>query len=99
MHDLAPEAGGTHRIPIFNPGSNDRQASLLRLVNEGGGRRRGPGARRVDDRGNSPGGEVRVAVPAGAARTLSAAQLESGSGPGVVARRPWATGPASGAWA
>ena len=94
MHDLAPEAGGTHRIPIFNPGSNDRQASLLRLVNEGGADVEAL-VRGVDDRGNSPGGEVRVAVPAGAARTLSAAQLESGSGPGVVAG---ALGDGAGKW-
>ena len=94
MHDLAPEAGGTHRIPIFNPGSNDRQASLLRLVNEGEADVEAL-VRGVDDRGNSPGGEVRVAVPAGAARTLSAAQLESGSGPGVVAG---ALGDGAGKW-
>ena len=94
MHDLAPEAGGTHRIPIFNPGGNDRQASLLRLVNEGEADVEAL-VRGVDDRGNSPGGEVRVAVPAGAARTLSAAQLESGSGPGVVAG---ALGDGAGKW-
>ena len=94
MHDLAPEAGGTHRIPIFNPGGNDRQASLLRLVNEGEADVEAL-VRGVDDRGNSPGGEVRVAVPAGAARTLSAAQLEAGSGPGVVAG---ALGDGAGKW-
>ena len=84
MHDLAPGTGGTRRVPIFNPGDDDRQASLLRLVNEGAADVEAV-VRGVDDRGRSPGGGVRVAVPAGAARTLSAAQLESGSGPGVVA--------------
>ncbi len=93
MHDLAPESGGTHRVPTFNPGSNDRQASLLRLVNAGAADVEAV-VRGVDDRG-APGGEVRVAVPAGAARTLSAAQLESGAGPGVVAG---ALGDGAGKW-
>ena len=94
MHDLAPESGGAHRVPIFNPGSNDRQASLLRLVNAGAADVEAV-VRGVDDRGRSPGGAVRVAVPAGAARTLSAAQLESGVGPGIVAG---ALGDGAGKW-
>ena len=94
MHDLAPESGGAHRVPIFNPGSNDRQASLLRLVNAGAADVEAV-VRGVDDRGRSPGGAVRVAVPAGAARTLSAAQLESGAGPGVAGG---ALGDGAGKW-
>ena len=93
MHDLAPESGGTHRVPIFNPGSNERQESLLRLVNDGDADVEAA-VRGVDDHG-APGGEVRVAVPAGASRTLSAAQLESGDGPGVVAG---ALGDGAGKW-
>ena len=93
MHDLAPEAGGTLRIPIFNSG-DDPRASLLRLVNDGPADVEAV-VRGVDDRGRSPGGAVRVAVPAGAARTLSAAQLESGSDPGVVAG---ALGDGAGKW-
>ena len=93
MHDLAPEAGGTRRVPIFNPG-DDLRASLLRLVNDGPADVEAV-VRGVDDRGRSPGGAVRVAVPAGASRTLSAAQLESGSGPGVVAG---ALGDGAGKW-
>ena len=94
MHDLAPESGGTHRVPTFNPGSNERQESLLRLVNDGDADVEAV-VRGVDDHGRSPGGEVRVAVPAGASRTLSAAQLESGDGPGVVAG---ALGDGAGKW-
>ncbi len=94
MHDLAPESGGTHRVPTFNPGSNERQESLLRLVNDGDADV-AAAVRGVDDHGRSPGGEVRVAVPAGASRTLSAAQLESGDGPGVVAG---ALGDGAGKW-
>ena len=78
MHDLAPPgvAAQTVRVPIFNPGSNRRQASLLRVVNDGDAAAtvRVTG---VDDAG-TPSGEVRLTVPAGEARTLTAAALEAG---------------------
>ena len=36
LHDLAPVAeDGSHRVVFFNPGSNARQASKLRLINGG----------------------------------------------------------------
>ena len=78
MHDLAPEVeAGVHRIAIFNPGSNAAQVSRLRLINPG------EEAAQVvieglDDRGMSPGSAVEVMVAAGAAQTLTAAELESG---------------------
>ena len=78
MHDLAPPgaAAQTVRVPFFNPGSNQRQVSLLRVMNDGdeaatvwiGGK---------DDAGTRSG-EVRLTVPAGEARTLEAADLEAG---------------------
>ena len=55
MHDVAPSAGNTQRVPIFNPGSNRDQVSRLRLVNPGteaaqvtirGNGRQGPGRHR-----------------------------------------------------
>ena len=72
-------AGGA--LSVFNPGSNAEQRSALRLVNRG---RRPVEATitGVDDRGQSPGGEARVTLAAGAARTLSAQELEAGSGLG-----------------
>ena len=83
MHDLAPRAGTPsadtrHRIAFFNPGSNRAQVSSLRLVNPG------PEAAAVtltgrDDRGASPGRPVELTIPAGAARTYTAAQLEDGA--------------------
>ncbi len=83
MHDLAPRAATPstdtrHRIAFFNPGSNRAQVSSLRLVNPG------PEAAQVtitgrDDRGASPGGAVELTIPAGAARTYTAAQLEDGA--------------------
>ena len=77
MHDLAPAAEGEHRIAIFNPGSNDRQVSRLRLINAGDAEAQVT-IEGVDDRGLSPGGAVQVTVAAGAARTLTAAELEFG---------------------
>ena len=77
MHDTAPSEGGRHRIAFFNPASNASQVSRLRLVN--------PSEEAaevsivgVDDRGESPGSEVTTTIAAGASRTFTAAELESG---------------------
>ena len=77
MHDLAPVEGDSHRVAIFNPADNAGQSSRLRVINPGG-EAAGVTVRGVDDRGVSPGGAVRFEVPAGGARTLTAAQLETG---------------------
>ena len=80
MHDVVPPgADGAYRVAIFNPGSNAAQVSRLRLVNAGE-QAAEVTITGVDDHGASPGGEVRVSVPAGAARTLAADELESGAG-------------------
>ena len=78
-HDLVPLTASGHRIAIFNPGSNYNQVSLLRLVN--------PGAEAaevtiagMDDAGAAPGGQVALTLDAGATRTLSARELETGEG-------------------
>ena len=78
MHDIAPVSDDVHRVATFNPGSNLNQVSLLRLVN----RREGVATATItgiDDDGVSPGGPVRVDVPAGAAVTLTAEELEKGA--------------------
>jgi hypothetical protein len=72
------EGSMRYRVPIFNPGKNEKQQSSLRLIN--------PGASDanvaidgVDNRGDPPaGGTVRLTLAPGAARTLSAKQLEDG---------------------
>ncbi len=77
MDDPVPRLGRRHRVAIFNPASNTRQLSLLRLVNL----EDGPASvsiEGVDAAGESPGTAVTVALPAGSARTLSAQQLEAG---------------------
>ena len=62
-------------MSTFNPGRNKNQLSLLRLVN--------PGTEEaviaiegIDDAGETSG-SVQLTLPAGAARTVSAASLES----------------------
>ena len=77
IHDVAPGDGNELRIITFNPGSNNNQKSLLRLVNPGE-TEAAVTVRGVDDRGESPGGPVTFSIPAGAAYTVSAAELESG---------------------
>ena len=78
MHDEAPVSeGGDHWVPFFNPGSNTSKVSHLRIIN--------PGATAAavtitgrDDAGDEGSGPVRLTLPAGAARTLTAQALEAG---------------------
>ena len=79
MHEVAPTAGGrpnAREVAFFNPARNASQVSYLRIVNP-----RGSAAtvaiRGVDDAGDASG-VVRATVPAGAARTFSAVDLERG---------------------
>ena len=79
MHATAPSSGeGVYEVAFFNPASNTRQASVLRLVN------RSEAAAAVtitgrDDTGAAGEGEVRLRIPAGAARMLGASELETGA--------------------
>ena len=78
MHDIAPEADGTHRIAIFNPGSNANQRSRLRLVNAGA-KAAVVTIRGVDDAGQAGAAEIRLVVPGGEARTFDAKDMEEGN--------------------
>ena len=76
MHDLAAaDAEGHYYVAFFNPGSNDRQVSRLRLTN--------PGSEaaqvEMDDRGASPGDTVALTLGPLASRTLTSMDLESGT--------------------
>ncbi len=79
LHDTVPRtADGSHQVPIFNPGSNPNQVSLLRLAN--------PGAHSaavtvtgVDDTGASPGSPVTLTLSSGETRTITAEELERGT--------------------
>ena len=77
MHDLVPPVEGRHEVPTFNPASNVHQVSLLRVVNPGAADAAVTIAG-VDDGGAGGAAEVRFALPAGAAATWTAAQLETG---------------------
>ena len=94
VHEAAvEEARGSrrYRVPIFNPASNLGSRSRLRLINPGD-----DAARIVisalDDLGeSSPGGDVSLELDAGAARMLTARQLEEG-GEGLSGRLGDGTG-------
>ena len=79
MHDVAPSVDGRHWVAILNPGSNPNQVSLLRLVN--------PGTENadvtitgIDDASALPVAVIEVEVLAGQSVTVSASDLESGTG-------------------
>ena len=79
--EVEAEAGSsmrhTYRVPFFNPGSNRRLQSRLRLVNPGAVAAEVAVTGR-DDAGESPGSEVRLTLAAGESRSLGAAALEAG---------------------
>ena len=92
VHDRVAPGPSGHRVALFNPGRDVAQASRIRLVN--------PGSRpaevrieAIDDTGASAPGTVRLELPPGAARTLSALELESGA-PGLAG----ALGEGQGRW-
>ena len=76
-HDVAEGALLRWHVPMFNPGSNTKQQSWLRVVNTSGVdtevRIEG-----LDDRGEAGAGVVRFDLPGDAARMLSAQALEQG---------------------
>ncbi len=78
MHDVAPAGSKGFDVAMFNPASNANQVSSLRLVNPGTEEAR-VSITGIDDTGKSPGGSVRVTLPAEQSRTFTSADLESGS--------------------
>ena len=78
MHDVVPVSGGERWVVFFNPGSNNRQVSLLRLINPGTTAAEVEVTARDDAGAVAPGGAVRLRLPAGASRTLTAQELEAG---------------------
>ena len=75
---VAAQGNLRHHVPFFNPASETRQASRLRLINLGDGAA-DIVVRGWDDGGNTaPNGAVRLALAAGASRSVSAESLENG---------------------
>ena len=78
MHDVAPVSGMDHSVLFFNPGSNTRQISRLRIFNPGTTTAEVTITGRDDAGGDAPGGAVRLILSARSARTLTAQSLEAG---------------------
>ena len=78
MHDAAPSLIHTHRVAVFNPGSNANQVSSLRLANPGDTDAEVT-ITGVDDDGESPGSEITVTVPGKASMTFTSRELEAGA--------------------
>ena len=79
LHPFAPRTDdGASRVGMFNPASNENIAGVLRLVNVGETTAQVE-ITGIDGHGESPGGAVRTTVPAGATRTFTASELESGN--------------------
>ena len=78
MHDVVPGPNKRHQVPFFNPGSNTAQVSKLRLVNPAD-QPASVTIRGVDDQGETGAGDVRLRLNAGAARMITAQQLEAGA--------------------
>ena len=82
IHDQARWSDGGLSVPVFNPGSNRLRESRLRLINVGD-EAAAVTVTGTDDAGNPGTGPVSLEIPARAARTYSAAELETGSAPGL----------------
>ena len=97
MNATAPRDGsGALRVALFNPGDEQDARSLLRLVNPGSAEAWAL-VSGVDDAGRSPGEPVLLTLPAGAACTVDAAELETGTGLACGARQP-GLGDGAGRW-
>ena len=86
VHDVVAESqsaeGYRYEVAFFNPASNPRQASVLRLVNRSEAEA-SVTITGTDDTGRKGEEAVTLTLPAGAARRLSAPELESGEGAGL----------------
>ena len=80
MNALAPVAAdGRREVVFFNPASNDQRVSRLRLVNPAAAPARIV-VSGLDDHGAAPpDGDVALTLPAGAATSITAQQLEAGA--------------------
>ena len=77
IHDVVQGVSMRWNVPIFNPGRNTNQRSLLRLINTSGIDTEVTIAG-LDDQGMAGRGNVQVSLPADEARLYSAEDLENG---------------------
>ena len=85
MNDIVMgnEEGTYHRIDFFNPASNINKASILRLINNTDENAEVT-ITGIDDNGESPGSVIHLSIPANTAKMLTAKDLESGDGEGII---------------
>ena len=85
MNDIvmSNEEGTYHRIDFFNPASNTRKASILRLINNTDENAEVT-ITGIDDNGESPGSVIHLSIPANTAKMFTAEDLESGNGEGII---------------
>jgi len=81
LHDEVPGSGGRWRVPFFNPASNVNQVSILRLVNAGD-EPTDVTVSGTDDAGQVGDDDYLLRIHPGAARMLTAIDLESVYGDG-----------------
>ena len=93
MHDVVARGTSGHQVTLFDPEETPGSSGSLRLIN--------PSTteaditiRGVDGTGATPGGEVRLTLGAGASREVTVADLEEGTGSGLVG----ALGDGTGRW-
>ena len=79
MHEMVGVAGKSHEVAFFNPGSNENQVSRLRLINVSAAEAAVTIAGYDDNGAPGGGGNVALTLAAGAARTVSAEDLEAGA--------------------
>ncbi len=77
MGAVAPLQDGAHQVAVLHPADGAQRTGLLRLVNRGS-EALGVRITAIDDAGASPGGAVSLALPARAAATYAASELERG---------------------
>ena len=87
VHDVVAQSRPSaqdyrYEVVFFNPASNTRQASALRVVNRSEAQA-AVSVTGIDDTGEAGKEAVTLTLPAGAARRLSAPELESGDGVGL----------------
>lgn len=95
LHEVVPGPSLHWRVPMFNPGANTNQVSVLRVVNLNA-QAAVVAIQAVDDAGRpAPGGALSLTVPANGAVELDARELETGAaGKGLSG----ALGAGSGKW-
>ena len=82
MQDVVARTGAGYRVALFNPASSMGRLSRLRLINPGSVAA-AVTVEGIDDDGASPGGAVRLMLPARASRMVTAEELETGDGEGL----------------